>query len=228
MLPPAQRRALDASLGLSGPAEATPFLLGLAVLTLLNDLSRSRLLVCLIDDAHWLDPESAQVLAFVARRLQNERIVILFAVRDQPGNDVFRGIPELAVQALGLEDAVELLLSAAGNIPLDQRVARDIAARAEGNPLALIEVGRELAARRTAPSALLDEPLPVGYRLRRHYEAQIRRLPEETRELLLLAAANMGSAPGTLWRATELADIDPDTAAAPAERARLIDLSPDR
>ena len=186
VLPPAQRRALDASLGLAGQAEAAPFLLGLAVLTVLNDLSRSRLLVCLVDDAHWLDPESAQVLAFVARRLQNERILMVFAARDQPEASVFSGIPELAVRALGLDDAVEVLLSAAGDIPLDRRVARDIAARAEGNPLALIEVGRELAARRTPPSALLDEPLPVGYRLRRYYEAQIRRVPEETRQLLLL------------------------------------------
>jgi hypothetical protein len=226
VLPPAQRRALDASLGLSGPAEAAPFLLGLAVLTMLNDLSRVRPLVCVIDDAHWLDPESAQVLAFVARRLQNERILMVFGARDQPEAGVFSGIPVLAVQALGLDDAVELLLSAADDIPLDRQVARDIAARAEGNPLALIEVGHELVARRTPPSALLDEPLPVGYRLRRHYEAQIRRVPEETRQLLLLAAANIGSAPGTLWRATELAGLGPD-AAAPAERGRLIDLSPD-
>ena len=226
VLPPAQRRALDASLGLSGPAEAAPFLLGLAVLTLLNDLSRSRPLICLIDDAHWLDPESAQVLAFVARRLQNERILMVFAARDQPEASVFRGIPELAVPALGLDEAVELLLSAAGDIPVDRQVARGIAGRAEGNPLALIEVGHELAARRAPPPALLNEPLSVGVRLRRHYESQIRRVPEETRQLLLLAAANMGSAPGTLWRATELAGLGPD-AAGPAERGQLIDLVPD-
>ena len=225
VLPPAQRRALDASLGLSGPAEAAPFLLGLAVLTLLNDLSRSRPLICVIDDAHWLDPESAQVLAFVARRLQNERILMVFAARDQPEASVFRGIPELAVPALGLDEAVELLLSAAGDIPVDRQVARGIAGRAEGNPLALIEVGHELAARRAPPPALLNEPLPVGVRLRRHYESQIRRVPEETRQLLLLAAANMGSAPGTLWRATELAGLGPD-AAGPAERGQLIDLVP--
>ena len=226
VLPPAQRRALDASLGLSGPAEAAPFLLGLAVLTLLNDLSRSRPLICVIDDAHWLDPESAQVLAFVARRLQNERILMVFAARDQPEASVFRGIPELAVPALGLDEAVELLLSAAGDIPVDRQVARGIAGRAEGNPLALIEVGHELAARRAPPPALLNEPLPVGVRLRRHYESQIRRVPEETRQLLLLAAANMGSAPGTLRRATELAGLGPD-AAGPAERGQLIDLVPD-
>jgi hypothetical protein len=112
----------------------------------LDDLSGSQLLTCLVDDAHWLDPESAQVLAFVARRLRNERILMVFAARDQPEASTFSGIPELAVQALGLEDAVEVLLSAAGDIPLDRQVARDIAARAEGNPLALIEVGRELAA----------------------------------------------------------------------------------
>ena len=226
VLPPAQRRALDASLGLADEADAAPFLLGLAVLTVLNDLSKSRLLVCLVNDAHWLDPESAQVLAFVARRLRSERILMVFAARDQPAGSVFSGLPELAIQPLGLDEAVELLLSTAGGIPLDRQVARDIAARAEGNPLALIEVGRELGARRSPPSALLDEPLPVGRRLRQHYAAQIRRVPAETQQLLLLAAANMGSAPGTLWRATELAGLGPD-AAEPAERGRLIDLSPE-
>ena len=232
VLPPAQRRALDASLGVDGSAdgsytEASPFLLGLAVLTVLGDLSGSRLLVCLIDDAHWLDAESAQVLAFVARRLRNERILMLFAAREnEPAEIVFTGIPDLPVPALHLDDAVELLLAAAGDIPLDRRVARQIAARAEGNPLAITEVGRELAARRAPPQVLLDEPLPVGARLRRHYETGIRRLPEDTRQLLLLAAANMGSAPGTLWRAAELAGIK-ESAAAPAERAALITVGPD-
>ncbi|HJZ06717.1 MAG TPA: AAA family ATPase, partial [Trebonia sp.] len=232
VLPPAQRRALDASLGVEGSAdgsytEASPFLLGLAVLTLLGDLSGSRLLVCLIDDAHWLDAESAQVLAFVARRLRNERILMLFAAREnEPAEVVFTGIPDLPVPPLHLDDAVELLLAAAGDIPLDRRVARQIAARAEGNPLAITEVGRELAARRAPPQVLLDEPLPVGARLRRHYETGIRRLPEDTRQLLLLAAANMGSAPGTLWRAAELAGIK-ESAAAPAEQASLITLDPE-
>ena len=232
VLPPAQRRALDASLGVDGSAdgsytEASPFLLGLAVLTVLGDLSGSRLLVCLIDDAHWLDAESAQVLAFVARRLRNERILMLFAARgNEPAEVVFTGIPDLPVPPLHLDDAVELLLAAAGDIPLDRRVARQIAATAEGNPLAITEVGRELAARRAPPQVLLDEPLPVGARLRRHYETGIRRLPEDTRQLLLLAAANMGSAPGTLWRAGELAGIK-ESAAAPAERAALITVGPD-
>ncbi len=160
VLPPAQRRALDASLGLADQPEATPFLLGLAVLTVLNDLSRSRPLICLIDDAHWLDLESAQVLAFVAHRLQNEQILMVFAARDQPEARVFSGIPELAVQPLGLDDAAELLLSAAGEIPLDRQVARDIAVRAEGNPLALIEVGRELRARRAPPATLPRRAAP--------------------------------------------------------------------
>ena len=231
VLPPAQRRALDASLGVDGSAdgytEPSPFLLGLAVLTLLGDLSGSRLLVCLIDDAHWLDAESAQVLAFVARRLRNERIFLLFAAReDEPAGNVFAGIPHLPVPALDLDDAVELLLASAGDVPLDRQVAREIAARAEGNPLAITDVARELAARRAPPRVLLDEPLPVGSRLRRHYEASIRRVPDDTRQLLLLAAANGGSAPGTLWRAAELAGIKED-AAAPAERANLVTLEPD-
>jgi len=232
VLPPAQRYALDASLGVDESADgsysiASPFLLGLAVLTLLGDLSRARLLVCLIDDAHWLDAESAQVLAFVARRLQNERIFMLFAAREiEAAGSVFTGIPELPVPPLDLDDAVELLLAAAGDIPLDRRVARQIAARAEGNPLALTEVGRELAARRDPPRVLLDEPLPIGARLRRHYESGIRGVPEDTRQLLLLAAANMRSAPGTLWRAAELAGIK-ESAADPAEQAGLITREPD-
>jgi hypothetical protein len=123
---------LDASLGLAGQTEAAPFLLGLAVLTLLTDRSRSRLLVCLIDDAHWLDQESAQVLAFVARRLRGERILMLFAARDQPLGSVFSGIPELAVRALGIDDAVELLLAAVS----DQRAIA--AARGSGD---MIRVG---------------------------------------------------------------------------------------
>jgi DNA-binding CsgD family transcriptional regulator len=226
VLPPPQRAAVDASLGLTDHTEVPPFLLGLAVLTLLTDLSRAELIVCLIDDAQWLDPESAQVLAFVARRLRSERILMVFAARDHPHTDVFSGIPELPVRGLDLDDAVRLLLSAAGEVALDRQVAQDIAARAEGNPLALMEVGRELAARRVPSPMLLGEPLPIGYRLRRHYESQIRRVPADTRELLLLAAANIGPATDTLWRATELAGIQPD-ATGPAERADLIRASPD-
>ena len=130
---------------------------------------------------------------------------MLFAAREnEPAEIVFAGIPDLPVQALHLDDAVELLLACAGDIPLDRRVARQIAARAEGNPLAIRRSAaswppgalRPGAARRAAPGR---RPAPP------HYETGIRRLPEDTRQLLLLTAANMGSAPGTLWRAAELA-----------------------
>jgi len=145
-LPPPQRDALGTAFGLSSGAQPDRFLIGLAVLSLLADAAEERPLLCLVDDAQWLDRSSAQVLAFVARRLQNERILMVFAARDQPEASVFRGIPELAVPALGLDEAVELLLSVAGDLPVDRQVARDIAGRAEGNPLALIELSNDLSA----------------------------------------------------------------------------------
>jgi DNA-binding CsgD family transcriptional regulator len=223
-LPGPQRAALEASLGLSDGPPASPFLLGLAVLTLLNDLARDHPVVCAVDDAQWLDTESARVLAFVARRLVAERIAMLFAVREPASPEIFADLPALPVGALGHDAAVDVLLEAAGG-QLDRQIAATIAGRADGNPLALVEVGRELAAGRAAPALLVDGPLPVGQRLGQHFRDQIRHLPEASRQLLLLAAADLGREPAVLWRAAGLAGLRP-AAAAPAEAARLIELSP--
>ena len=223
-LPEPQRAALEASLGLSDRPPASPFLLGLAVLTLLNDLARAQPVVCAVDDAQWLDSESARVLAFVARRLDAERIAMLFAVREPPPLEIFADLRVLPVGALGHDAAVDVLLAAAGG-QIDRQVAATIAGRADGNPLALVEVGRELAAGRAAPALLVDGPLPVGQRLGQHFRDQIRHLPDASRQLLLLVAADLGREPAVLWRAAELSGLTP-AAAAPAEAARLIELSP--
>src|SRR6185295_2351528 len=158
VLPPAQRRALDASLGLSGPAEAAPFLLGLAVLTLLNDLSRSRPLICLIDDAHWLDPESAQVLAFVARRLYADRVGLIAGVGEPAAQQVFEQLPTITVDGLPDAEARQLLSSVAGGALSAQAVDR-ILADTRNNPLALVELGTQYTADQLSGRAVLPEPL---------------------------------------------------------------------
>ena len=223
-LPATQREALEAALGLSEAPPASMFLVGLAMLSLLTEAARHRPLLRLVDDAQWLDPESIGALAFVARRLHAEGVGLIFAVRDPPGTPHFDGIPTLVVPGLGPDAAVELLLRVAQG-HADRRVADRTARFAEGNPLVLVEVGRELAAGRMAPGWLVQAPLPVGRRLEEHFRAQMRDLPATTRGLLLLAAADSGGDPTVVWRAASLQGIAASAASA-AEEQGLIELTP--
>ena len=138
-LPPPQRDALRTAFGLSSSARPDQFLVGLAVLTLLSDAAEGQPVICLVDDAQWLDRCSAQVLSFVARRLQAESVLMLFAERDQDQPTELAGLPELALQPLSDADARELLASSTPG-PLDERVGLRIIAEARGNPLALLEL----------------------------------------------------------------------------------------
>ena len=138
-LPDPQRAALGVAFGLeTGPAPDR-FLVGLAVLSLLSGTAEQQPLLCVVDDAHWLDRASAQVLAFVARRLLADPVAVVFAARE-PGEE-FRGLPELLVGGLREGDAQELLGSVVG-APLDERVRDRIVAETRGNPLALLELPR--------------------------------------------------------------------------------------
>ena len=138
-LPDPQRAALGVAFGLSAGAAPDRFLVGLAVLSLLSEAAEQQPLLCVVDDAQWLDRASALVLAFVARRLLAEPVALVFATRE-PGEE-FRGLPELAVGGLGEGDARELLGSVIGG-PLDERVRDRIVAETRGNPLALLELPR--------------------------------------------------------------------------------------
>jgi hypothetical protein len=142
-LPQRQRDALCVALGIC-PGEAPDrFLVGLAVLSLLSEVARERPLLCVVDDAHWLDRASAQTLTFVARRLLAERIVLVFATRE-PSNGL-EGLPQLLVHGLGDGDSRSLLATALG-VPLDEPVRERIVAETHGNPLALLELPRGLTA----------------------------------------------------------------------------------
>ena len=143
-LPAPQGEALATAFGLSSGAQPDRFLVGLAVLSLLSDAAEERPLVCLIDDVQWLDRSSAQVLAFVARRLAAESVVLFFAEREPSRLQELAGLPELSGRGLADAPARELLATVI-TAPLDERVRVRILAETRGNPLALLELPREFS-----------------------------------------------------------------------------------
>jgi DNA-binding CsgD family transcriptional regulator len=209
-LPAPQREALGSAFGLlDGPAPDR-FLVGLAVLTLLTDATAARPLLCVVDDAQWLDRASAAALAFVARRLLADRIAILFGVRepaDRP--DPLEGLPELRVSGLPDPEARELLASAAGG-RMDQRVADRLVSDTGGNPLALVELAGALTPAELSGGSRLPEPLPIGSRLEARFLARARALSAEAQTLMLIAAAEPAGDAALLWRAAEVLGVGPE------------------
>src|SRR3954447_24466548 len=143
-LPSPQCDALRTTFGFQAGRPSDRFLVGLAVLTLLSEVAEERPTICVVDDAQWLDEESAQILGFVARRLAARRLALVFAVREGAGEPILTGLPELVVRGLNRRDAAALLKSA---VPgrLDEAVCDRILAEAHGNPLALLELPRQLS-----------------------------------------------------------------------------------
>ncbi|MCO6003872.1 AAA family ATPase [Actinoallomurus purpureus] len=221
-LPDPQRDALCQVFGLqerTSPPDR--FLVGLASLGLLAARAENGPLLCLVDDAHWLDEESAAVLAFVARRLYADSVAMVFAVRDQTDRvDHLAGLPELAVTSLGAEAAGRLLESAVSGV-LDPDVRSRVVVSTGGNPLALIEAARELSSDQLSGEAPLPEPIPLGRALERKYLREALALPPQTRTLLLASAADPTSDPNVLWRAGPELGFDATAAAAAEERHLL-------
>jgi DNA-binding CsgD family transcriptional regulator len=197
-LPVPQRDALRIAFGMvTGPAPDR-FLVGLAVLGLLSDVSGEQPLVCLVDDQQWLDRASAQVLAFVARRLAAEPIGLVFSARI-PGDEL-AGLPELAVEGLREEDARALLDSVLTG-PLDERVRDLIVAETRGNPLALLELVRGVPPADLAGGFGLSGAAPVSGRVEETFRRRVDALPAGTRRLLQLAAADPVGDPVLVWQA---------------------------
>ena len=220
-LPDPQRAALGVAFGLSTGAAPDRFLVGLAVLSLLSEAADQEPLLCVIDDAQWLDQASAQALGFVARRLLAEPVALVVASRE-PGEE-FGGLPELLVGGLCEGDARELLSSVIGG-PLDERVRDRIIAETRGNPLALLELPRGVTPAELAGGFGLPE-LPGGPGLPGRIEDNFRRrlevLPAATRRLMLVAAAKPAGDPALVWRAAERLGIWAE-AVAPAADAGLL------
>jgi DNA-binding CsgD family transcriptional regulator len=220
LLPAPQRASLATVFGLnSGPAPDR-FLVGLATLTLLAEVAEEQPLVCIVDDAQWLDRASAQLLGFVARRLLAERVAFVCAARIGSQEDVFAGLPELPVRGLGDSDARALLLDNVHG-PLDAAVCEQIVTESHGNPLALLELPRTWNAADLAGGFGLPGNQPVAGRIEQSYARRILELPAETQLLVLAAAAEPLGDTVLLHRASESLGVDM-AAAAPAVDAGLV------
>ncbi|HUK70052.1 MAG TPA: LuxR C-terminal-related transcriptional regulator [Streptosporangiaceae bacterium] len=224
-LPEPQREALESAFGLVAGSAPDRFLVGVAALTLITDAAVQRPVLCVVDDAQWLDRVSVEVLGFVARRLYADRVGMVFAAGDAEESAVaLEGLPELTVGGLADEAAGELLASSAGG-PIDAQVRDQIVAEASGNPLALLEFEAGLTPDELSGAAPLTRPLRFGGRLEELYLSQVRALPADAQLLLLLAAADPLGEPGKIWRAAENLGIDPEVAALPAVE-RLVSWAP--
>ena len=225
-LPEPQRRALSVAFGLVPGPPADPFLVGLAALTLLSDAAEARPVLCVVDDAHWLDEESSDLLGFVARRLLAERVGLLFAVRDNADLASHpQALPQLSIFGLPDQAAFELLETSVAQ-PIDPAVAAHLVAETGGNPLAVVEAARELTPDQLSGAVPLPEPLPVGHRLEESFLRRVRELPQDSQALLLLAAAGSPGKGDLLWRAAAEIGI-PDSAATAPEAAGLMTLWPE-
>ncbi|WP_405866261.1 AAA family ATPase [Streptomyces sp. NBC_00005] len=216
-LPVPQREALRTAFGMSEGPAPDRFLIGLAVLGLLSEVAEQQPLMCLVDDQQWLDRASAQVLAFVARRLGAESIGLVFGARVVSGD--LAGVPELVVGGLREVDA-RALLDAGLTGPIDPRVRDQIVFEARGNPLALLELPRGLAPAELAGGFGLPGVAPLSDGMEEKFLRRVGALPEQTRRLLLIAAADPSGDPVLVWRAAGRLGIGAD-AATPAADAGL-------
>lgn len=227
-LPAPQAAALRAAFGLADAAGADRFLAGLATLTVLSELAERGPLLCVCDDAHWMDQASATALLFAARRLDAEGVVLVFGSRGGGPLGGTTGLPELLLSPLDRDGSVRLLAEQAADLapPVRDRIIE----LSQGNPLALVELPASLTAEQRAgrldAQAFHVGTLPVSSRVESAFAGQIARLPESSRLLLVVAAADGSGELGVILRAAgvlgaSLADLTPP------ERAGLIQLSGD-
>ncbi|MGW0705531.1 helix-turn-helix transcriptional regulator [Streptomyces sp. NPDC002643] len=220
-LPEPQRDALGTAFGLRAGAAPDRFLVGLATLSLLADSGGDQPLVCLVDDAQWLDEASALTLEFVARRLLAESVVLAFAVREPSDGRALSGLPELPVPGLTERDSRTLLDSVVTG-PLDERVRDRIVAESRGNPLALLELPRGLNAAESAGGYERPDARPLSSQIEQGFLRRVRSLPGETQRLLVTAAAEPLGDVTLLRRAAERLGVDVDAALWHPDAAELI------
>ena len=219
LLPDPQREAIRRAFGDSADGPPDPFLLGLGVLNRLANVAEDQPVVCVVDDAQWLDRASMQTLAFVTRRLDAEAVGVVFAVRERI--EQLDGLPELVVSGLGPDDADELFCSVL-TAPLDRAVRERFIDETRGNPLALLELPRELSATELAGGFGIQDAFGVPTRVEESFQRRCEELPDETRLLMLIAAAEPVGDPLLLWRSASTLGVAPAAAEA-AEAAGLLE-----
>ncbi|HEX4658471.1 MAG TPA: LuxR family transcriptional regulator [Streptosporangiaceae bacterium] len=223
-LPVPQRQAIRVAFGLEAGPPPGHFLVGLACLTLVSRAAADQPVLCAVDDAHWIDAESALVLGFVARRLYADRVGMIFTVDDTGEPPAFQQLPTIDVGGLPDNAAGQLLRSVAGT-PLEPAVVDRVVADTERNPLALVEIGSHFTAEELAARAYLPEPIPVSRQLQDRYLRQVHLLPADVQEFLLLVAADASGDRSRVRHAAAAAGIDADAAESAAEAAELIEAS---
>jgi DNA-binding CsgD family transcriptional regulator len=220
-LPPPQAEALSVAFGLAANGQDNRFLVSVAVLGILAGLAAESPVLCVVDDAQWLDDASAVALEFVARRVDADPIALVFAARD---GDVRRfaaaGLPELCVNGLDAEAGAQLLAERVGG-PVPLEVSTRLMAATDGNPLALVELPSLISPGQFAGREPLPWSLPMTDAVQRTFLQRVRQLPEETQRLLLVAAADDTSDVATLLAVTAELSI-PAGAIDPAERTELV------
>jgi DNA-binding CsgD family transcriptional regulator len=220
LLPIPQREALLTVFGRSDGAAPDRFLVGLATLTLLADAAEQQPLICIVDDAQWLDHASVLIIGFLARRLLAERIAFVCAARSGIGDEVLSELPALAIRGLDDEDARTLLLDNVHGV-LDPDVCDRIIAESHGNPLALLELPRTWDVSGLAGGFGLPRAHPVPGKIELSYLQRLQQLPADTRLLVLAAAAEPLGDLGLLHRAARMLGTDM-AAGDPAVEAGLL------
>jgi DNA-binding CsgD family transcriptional regulator len=223
-LPGPQRQAIGVAFGLEAGPAPDGFLVGLACLTLLAYAAADQPVLCVVDDAHWIDTESARMLGCAARRLYADRVGMIVTVDGSTGSPAFEELPAIEVGGLP-DDAAALLLRSVVGTPLDPQAVGRVLADTERNPLALVEVGSQFTAGELAERAYQPEPIPVGQRLRDRYLRRVRGLPTDAQEFLLLVAADVSGDLGLVRQTATEAGIGADAAEKAAESAGLIEVS---
>ena len=222
-LPEPQANALRVAFGLSAGAAPDRFIVGMGFLGLLAEVAEERPLVCLVDDAQWLDEPTRQMVGFAARRLQAEAIVMLLAVREAGENRLFPRLPALTLDGLRDEDARALLHTAVPG-PVDEQMRDRIVAESGGNPLALLELPKGMSSSELAGGFAAQPTGSLSGQLHNGYLRRVQDLPEPTQRLMLLAAVDPTGDATLLWRAARSIDIDRE-AAVPADQEDLLRIS---
>ena len=222
-LPPPQQSALRTALGLEPGKEPDRFLVDLATLTLLTEVSERQPLVCVVDNVQWLDPETVQALGFVARRLSTQPMLMVLSTRDTGSGVDLAGLPELVLEGLSIADSEEILRSVVTG-SIDPRIRDRIVAESHGNPSALLELPHGLSAADLSFELGSGVAVtPASRQREQHFALQLRPLPGATRQLLLTASAEPIGDLRLLLRAADHLGLPRDAATA-AETAGLIEL----
>src|SRR5580700_4807624 len=209
-----QRRALSVAFGLTSGDSPDRFMMALGVLSLMAETSEQRPLLCVVDDAQWLDQASAQVLGFVGRRLLAEPIALVFAVRTSATGasspNHLAGLPELRLGGLDDQSARALLATVTSG-PLDVSVRARILEETHGHPLAVLELNRDRSAADLAGGFALPDARDLPERIEHQYAARLAELPEDVQRLVLLTAAEPVGDPALILRAARLLGLDTGT-----------------